>query len=139
MGGNAVKTDIILNPSPERVFRPRWYFGGCTTPVSIRQRYLEMAKELHPDQGGDEEAFKVLNAQYQCLQGDTAQGREWVIGTATCPVNHKTIVHLIEWPQMEARIEFETDQAGSTGLESRANKQWILWLSDAETSYYQSK
>lgn len=33
----------------------------------LKKQYFTMAQKLHPDHGGDEEAFKALNSEYQSL------------------------------------------------------------------------
>lgn len=40
------------------------YFDGCGTPESVKTRYKELAKRLHPDAGGDARAFAELGRQY---------------------------------------------------------------------------
>lgn len=41
---------------------PKNYFEGGNNIIT---RYRELAKEMHPDKGGDPEKFKELNRQYQ--------------------------------------------------------------------------
>lgn len=41
------------------------YFAGCNTNEEIKAMYKKMAKALHPDCGGSEEAFKDLQKQYE--------------------------------------------------------------------------
>ena len=33
----------------------------------LKKAYFQMAQKLHPDHGGDEEEFKILNSEYQSL------------------------------------------------------------------------
>lgn len=40
------------------------YFDGCDTPESVKSRYRELARRLHPDAGGDARAFAELGRQY---------------------------------------------------------------------------
>lgn len=52
------------------------YMGFREHPndASLKQRYYEMAKQLHPDrQGGNEESFKMLNRAYQILKNCAAR------------------------------------------------------------------
>lgn len=41
------------------------YFAGCNTNAEIKAMYRKMAKALHPDCGGSEEAFKDLQQQFK--------------------------------------------------------------------------
>jgi hypothetical protein len=41
------------------------YFSGCQTVEDVKKRYKQLAKENHPDVGGDVEVMKEINAQYQ--------------------------------------------------------------------------
>ena len=39
-------------------------FEGCDTIEAVKRRYHELARTMHPDCGGDAEAFKALSAEY---------------------------------------------------------------------------
>ena len=46
------------------------YFEGLETEIEIKARYKELAKENHPDLGGNLNTMKLINLQYeQCLKG----------------------------------------------------------------------
>jgi len=64
------------------------FFQGCDTLESIRERYKKLAKENHPDHGGDTATMQSINAEYdEVLKGfmDSAfhewreenKGKEW--------------------------------------------------------------
>ena len=40
------------------------YFAGCKTIEDVKKKYRELAKKLHPDCGGNAEAFKAMQAEY---------------------------------------------------------------------------
>ena len=40
------------------------YFNGVCTAEEAKQRYHELAKKLHPDNGGDVEEFKAMQAVF---------------------------------------------------------------------------
>ena len=40
------------------------YFDGCRTAEELKKRYREVAKQLHPDNGGDPEQFKAMQAEF---------------------------------------------------------------------------
>lgn len=40
------------------------YFKDCKTAEEIKNRFKELAKQLHPDCGGDAEQFKAMKAEY---------------------------------------------------------------------------
>ena len=41
------------------------YFGDCISQEHIRETYKRLAKELHPDKGGNETDFAELTRQYE--------------------------------------------------------------------------
>lgn len=44
----------------------KWkFFNDCHTCEDVKRVYKEMAKKLHPDCGGDAEAFKAMSAEYE--------------------------------------------------------------------------
>lgn len=45
------------------------YFAGCNTPEKLEKRYKSLCKAYHPDaDGGDEESFKKMQAEYEQLK-----------------------------------------------------------------------
>ncbi len=45
------------------------FFSGCNTPEKLEKRYKSLCKAYHPDtEGGDEETFKALQAEYERLK-----------------------------------------------------------------------
>jgi curved DNA-binding protein CbpA len=40
------------------------HFYDCTTKEEARKRYLQLAKKMHPDRGGNPEEFKTMQAEY---------------------------------------------------------------------------
>lgn len=58
-------------PEPERVDPCFFVLGFDTTPTSIgqvKEQYRRLAKVMHPDAGGDEQAFRTLQENYEkCL------------------------------------------------------------------------
>ena len=43
----------------------KMYFDNCKTCEDVKRTYRDLAKRLHPDAGGDEEAFKKMAAEYE--------------------------------------------------------------------------
>ena len=40
------------------------YFAICTTLEEVKTTFHKLAKQLHPDNGGDPEQFKIMMAEY---------------------------------------------------------------------------
>lgn len=41
------------------------FFNNCNTVEEVKARYRTLAKELHPDAGGDAEKFKAMFSEYK--------------------------------------------------------------------------
>lgn len=41
------------------------YFIECHTSQEVKDRYRELAKKLHPDTGGTDRAFQIMQEQYE--------------------------------------------------------------------------
>ena len=57
------------------------YFGGCKNLQELRAEYRRLAKQHHPDMGGDEKIMMQINAEYDKLSAIlpeiSAQGEEY--------------------------------------------------------------
>lgn len=43
------------------------YFKGCRTPDEAARKRLQLAKQMHPDAGGDARSFQAMQAEYEWL------------------------------------------------------------------------
>lgn len=43
------------------------WFNGCETVEELKKRYHELAREYHPDNGGNQETMKDINAEFDRL------------------------------------------------------------------------
>lgn len=41
------------------------YFTNCETLEELRKEYKRLVKENHPDNGGSEDAIKIINVEYE--------------------------------------------------------------------------
>ena len=41
------------------------YFTNCKTAEELRKEFHRLAKELHPDNGGNAEDFKAMKAEFE--------------------------------------------------------------------------
>jgi hypothetical protein len=57
------------------------FFAKLTTVEEIKKAFRDLARQYHPDLGGDEETMKLVNAQYHAAlngqNGVTADGRTY--------------------------------------------------------------
>ena len=58
--------------SSSRSTQTKKYFTGCTTKQEIKKRYRTLAKELHPDHGGNQDEFIAMKNEYDRLMKHAA-------------------------------------------------------------------
>lgn len=75
------------------------YFENVTTAEELKRRFHELAKALHPDCGGDPEAFKEMKAQFDKLSHSniwnthkTAEGKTYTKENSTTPEQFTEII-----------------------------------------------
>lgn len=79
----------------------RNYFSECKTQEDVKRVYREMAKKLHPDNGGDAEEFKRLQSQYdeaakRCWNfHETAEGETYEKESAQTPEEYREIIETL--------------------------------------------
>ena len=88
------------------------YFTNCKTAEQLRKEFHRLAKELHPDNGGNAEDFKTMKAEfekawetvgntYKNAEGETYQKKEQ---TMTAPEFESIIEKLIHWTDCKIEI-----------------------------------
>ena len=86
------------------------YFDGIRTAEEAKQRYHELAKRLHPDNGGNAEEFKLMQAEFSELWNRVkgvhrnSEGKEYHSETnesATAYMNIVDIVLRMEGVELE--------------------------------------
>lgn len=53
------------------------YFKNCQTIEAIKSLYKQLAKEYHPDRGGDTTTMQAINAEYAFACANLARGAGW--------------------------------------------------------------
>lgn len=109
------------------------YFKNVGTLEELRRQYKELLKQHHPDNGGSEEATKVINVEYEelfkTLKDKAAAGEE----------NNKTSFEQMKWDTTadEKLREVLHKIINFTGIEINIVGCWI-WL-DGNTYPYREQ
>lgn len=121
------------------------YFNGLSSVESIKAEYRRLAKQLHPDIGGSEEAFKLLNNDYhQALKrcdGQTTDGHKYNYMRDIEQELMDKIYELLKLPGLEiSLIGFWAWVTGDTKRHKEALKKLGLsWHSKRVCWYYKPK
>lgn len=120
------------------------YFDGCTTLDDVKKAFRDYARRLHPDNGGDGEAFKAMQAQYKTAFErckDThraADGTTYTKQTTETPEEFAAIINAIIHLQ---GIKIEIIGAwvwvsGDTYPHREAIKSAGFWYSKSKKAWY---
>lgn len=72
------------------------YFANLRTPEEIKKRYFDLAKQHHPDHGGDVQTMQEINRQFadalQRAASGRAEGEEQQHARRECPTDFVAII-----------------------------------------------
>lgn len=70
------------------------YFTNCETLEELRKEYKRLVKENHPDNGGSEDAIKVINVEYEtALNNLKMQMKTKMLGNMTRKKTSFSVMH----------------------------------------------
>ncbi len=75
------------------------YFTNCKTAEELKKEYRRLAKELHPDLGGDTEEFKVMQNDFEKTWErlkNVHKNSEGETYTKESPETAEDFIHIIE-------------------------------------------
>lgn len=87
------------------------FFKNVKTAEELRRQFVKLAKELHPDNGGDAEAFKAMMAEYNELYKEcgstftTSEGKTYQKEETTTAEQFAEIVrNIIHWTDCKIEV-----------------------------------
>jgi hypothetical protein len=84
------------------------FFAGLSTPEEIKKTYRDLARQHHPDLGGDLETMKIINAQYHdALNGQNGRvndGRTYKYNRKAEQEIMDVIAELLKLPNLEISL-----------------------------------
>jgi hypothetical protein len=85
------------------------YFAGLSTPEEIKRAYRDLARQHHPDLGGDLETMKAINAAYHAAlsgqNGKTSDGRTYKYNAKSEQEIMDVIAELLKLPNLEDQLK----------------------------------
>lgn len=84
------------------------YFAGLNTPEEIKRAYRDLARQHHPDLGGDLETMKAINAAFHAAlsgqNGKTNDGRTYKYNAKSEQEIMDVIAELLKLPNLEISL-----------------------------------
>lgn len=136
----------------------RKYFTDCKTAEELKAEYRRQAIRLHPDNGGDEEEFKIMQAEFTAMfdrlknihttkDGETYEktGEYATHETAEEFMNVVNVVLSFEnvnielcggWLWISGDTRAYKDQLKALGCKWSANKKMWYWQNDGKRHYH---
>ena len=128
------------------------YFTNCKTAEELKKAYYKAAAKLHPDNGGDAEQFKAMQAEYEKMFErlknihTTASGETYKKETEETPEQFAEIINKVifmdgvtieiigSWIWLSGNTTAYKDQIRAAGFWwSRSKKAWYYNGSSKKT------
>lgn len=81
------------------------YFTNITTTEELKARYRELAKQHHPDLGGDTDTMQEINNEYATLGARMGADAKRAYRTERNAAGHKTNIDEIDFDQVEELLK----------------------------------
>lgn len=127
------------------------YFEGLTEEKAIKTRYKELAKQYHPDRGGDAEIMKAINTQFEAVMRGAYQraGKSmsemddlWADDKIMCKKLHEILIlEGIEieicgkWIWITGKTKIHRDKLKSAGFFWACKKEAWYWREQQARSF----
>lgn len=95
------------------------FFQDCKTAEEVKKLYRKLVKQFHPDNGGDEETMKILNAEFttafeQLKNTHRKQdGTTWTAAAGSKAESKETAAEFIEIIERLMKFNVEIEIIGS--------------------------
>lgn len=63
------------------------YFKNCETIEQVKHLYRTLAKDNHPDRGGDTATMQAINKEYSFIMAKIASGQGWTAEEVNSAIN----------------------------------------------------
>jgi hypothetical protein len=100
---------ITTNIKQKQKTRKMNYFNNLTTIEEVKKTYRELAKQHHPDKGGDSEIMKAINNEYdficsKILKGENLSSEDFNTGWEASQLFKEKITAIINVPDIIIEI-----------------------------------
>lgn len=120
------------------------YFTECKTIEDVKRMFKEFAKNLHPDNGGDAEEFKVMMQEYEKAFNIyknihiNAEGKTYTKETTETPEQFAAIINKVIWME-DVKVEIIGSWvwlSGNTMMYKDEIKSAGFWWSKSKRAWY---
>lgn len=109
------------------------YFANCTTQEEAKRLYHDLARQYHPDLGGDLETMKAINTEYASFQAHGANVNARERQRAAHAEGKKSAADFHDIDEVTEILRVKIETALNLGLDVELCGLWVWVTGDTKT------